>query len=250
MLARCARVAPACIRGMPGSAYLISSFLSAAVTVTPDFSGRVSDPLAPLMVTVSADTVAVTPCGRSTGALATLDMLRLSRSRHDAQDFAALADGARLLVGHHALGRGHDHGAHAAQNLRQLVLAAIDAQPRTADTLQAVDDGPALVILQAHGERRLAAVVLGAEVGDVALILQYLEDGHLHLRGGELHFALAGGLAVADAGQQVCDRISHAHTAALTSSPSPGQESRRGWRPPGSSRATGRTCGTRPASGR
>src|SRR6185437_7054985 len=70
----CARVAPACIRGMPGSEYLISSFLSAVVTVTPDFSGRVRDPLAPLMVTASADTVAVTPCGRSTGAFATLLM--------------------------------------------------------------------------------------------------------------------------------------------------------------------------------
>src|SRR5579871_2598275 len=109
MLARCARVAPAWVRARPGSLYLISSFLSLWTTDTPRPSGTESEPLAPLMVTVSAVTVAVTPCGRLTGALAILDMRTSSGSRHDAQDFAALADGTCLFVGHHALGRGDDH---------------------------------------------------------------------------------------------------------------------------------------------
>src|SRR5512146_1196476 len=62
------------MRARSGSEYLISSFFSTADTVTPGFSGSVSEPLAPLMVTEPGDTVAVTPCGRSTGALATLLM--------------------------------------------------------------------------------------------------------------------------------------------------------------------------------
>src|SRR5882762_5320055 len=116
MFARCARVAPAWVRDRPGSVYLISSFWSAWTTVTPRVSGTLSDPLAPLMVTDSGDTVAVTPFGRSTGAFAILDMIG-ALLRHDAQDFAALSDRPGLLVRHHTLGRGHDHGAHATQDL-------------------------------------------------------------------------------------------------------------------------------------
>src|SRR5713226_1622061 len=116
MFARCARVAPACVRDRPGSVYLISSFWSAWTTDTPRVSGTLSVPFAPLMVTDSGDTVAVTPFGRSTGAFAILDML-VPSSGHDAQDFAALSDRPGLLVRHHTLGRRHDHRAHAAQNL-------------------------------------------------------------------------------------------------------------------------------------
>src|SRR5882757_4429049 len=146
MFARCARVAPACVRDRPGSVYLISSFWSDCTTDTPRVSGTLRVPFAPLMVTDSGDTVAVTPFGRSTGALAILDMLVSLASGHDAQDFAALADRPGLLVRHHTFGRGHDHGAHAAQNLRQLVLAAVDPQAGTADTLDPVDHGTAFVV--------------------------------------------------------------------------------------------------------
>src|ERR1700761_8810096 len=179
MLARCARTDPAWVRDSPGSVYLTSSFLSVWTTDTPRLSGTLNAPLAPLMVTCSGDTVAVTPCGRSTGALAILDMLAVPTSGDDAQDFTALSDRARLLVGHHALGRGDDHGAHATEDLRQLILAAVDPQAGTADTFDPVDDGTSFVILQADGQRRLAAVGLGAEVGDVALILQHFDNGGL-----------------------------------------------------------------------
>src|SRR6516162_7960063 len=138
MLARCARVEPALVRASPGSAKAISSFFSLCVTDTPALKGSDSEPLAPLMVTAWAAMVAVTPWGNSTGAFAILDILALP-SGHDAQDFAALPDRARLLVGHHALGRGDDHRPHAAQDLRQLVLATVDTQAGAADALQAVD---------------------------------------------------------------------------------------------------------------
>src|ERR1700744_4747894 len=158
MLARCARVAPAWVRPIPGSANFTSRCLSACTTVTPRVNGMLSVPFAPLMVTDSVAMVAVTPCGRSTGALAILDMKRFSRLGHDAQDFAALSDRTRLLVRHHALGRGDDHRTHSAQHLGQLVLAAVDPQARPADTLDAVDDGTSLEILQADSQRRFRAV--------------------------------------------------------------------------------------------
>src|SRR5579864_5923683 len=219
MLARCARVAPALVRASPGSENLISSFFSVCTTDTPALSGRLSEPLAPLMVTAAPATVAVTPAGNSTGDLAILDMMLCSISGDDAQDFPALPRGARLAVGHHALGGRDDHRAHAAEDLRQLVLAAVNAQARTADTLEAVDDRAAFEILQPNRESRLAAIGIEAEVADVALLLQHLDDGGLQARGGELHFVLARGLAVANARQQVGNGIGHAHAASLTSWP-------------------------------
>src|SRR5580700_11330319 len=99
------------VRAVPGSSNLISSFFSFSVTDTPWPSGRLNEPLAPLMVIWLPAMVAVTPEGRSTGALAILDMMLPSlsfASGHDAEHFAALPACARLLVGHDALGRRDD----------------------------------------------------------------------------------------------------------------------------------------------
>src|SRR5580658_377575 len=252
MLARCARVAPALVRDRLGSAKLTCSLFSVCATDTPVTSGRLKEPLAPLMVTASAAMVAVTPEGSSTGALAILDMMASLAliSGDDAQHLAPLSDGARLAVGHDTLRGGDDHRPHPTEDLRQLVLAAIDAQPRAADALQAVDHGPALVILQTDRETRFAALIVEAEVGDIALVLQHLDDRGLQARGAQVHFALARRLAVADTRQQVGNRISHAHAAPLTSSPWQARVFRRGSPPRGSSPATVRTCGTPRASDR
>src|SRR6516165_4685664 len=177
-------------------------------------------------------------------------MRAASLSGDDAQHLTTLAGGARLAVGHHALGRRDDHRAHAAEDLRQLVLATVDAQPRAAHALEAIDDRAALEILQSDGEAWLATIGIETEVADVALLLQHLDDGGLDARRGELHLALARGLAVADACQQVGNGVGHAHAAPLTSSPWRGPGSPRGLRPRGSSRARGRTCGTPRASAR
>src|SRR4029077_21057681 len=71
------------------------------------------------------------------GALAIRDILAslLTRARYaasgdDAQHLTALARGTRLAVGHHALRGRDDHGAHAAEDLRQLILAAVNPQTR------------------------------------------------------------------------------------------------------------------------
>src|SRR5262245_32174470 len=134
MFARCERVEPACMRAS-SSANVMASFFSSCLTVTPLRSGSVSAPLAPLMGMSSGAMVAVTPWGRSTGAFATRDIA--ISSGHDAQDFAALADGARLAIRHHTLGCRDDHRAHATEHPGQLFLATIDAQPRLADALEA-----------------------------------------------------------------------------------------------------------------
>ena len=63
----------------------------------------------------------------------------------------------------------------------QFVLATIDAQAGPGDALEAVDHGPAFVILQADGECGLAALVAEAEVFHVTLVLQHARDGRLDL---------------------------------------------------------------------
>src|SRR5580698_3226122 len=120
MFARCARVEPASMRTPSSAPYLTFSVLSACSTVTPVFRARLSEPFAPFTVTCAPEMVAVTPCGRDTGAFATL--LITCPLGHDAQDFAALSDGTCLFVRHHTARRRHDHGAHASQELRQLIL--------------------------------------------------------------------------------------------------------------------------------
>src|SRR6188508_1483052 len=133
MLARCERAEPARMRAPSAAPNATCRALSFSVTVTS------------------------LPSGRLTGFLATRDMFSTT-SGHDAQDFAALANGPGLAVGHHALRRGNDHRSHATEHLGQLVLAAIDAQPGAADALEAVDYRPALVVLQVDGQTWLAGI--------------------------------------------------------------------------------------------
>src|SRR5262245_18094892 len=143
MLARWAGVAPATAL-MPSASSrstFTTSFFSSCSILMPGLSASVRLPFAPFSATEASATVAVTPCGRSTGFLATRDMTTPA-SGNDAQHFAALAGGARLCIRHHTLRRRHDHRAHAAEDLRQLGATAVNAQPRTADALQAVDHRP------------------------------------------------------------------------------------------------------------
>src|SRR5579863_3002797 len=255
MFARCARVAPAMAFRPSASAAAPASVstcrcLSCCTTLMPLLIASVSVPLAPFTVTASAPIVALTPCGRSTGIFATRDMYLPLRLLNDEQHFAAGAGCARLCVGHDALGRGNDRHSQAAQNLGQFILAAIDAQSRSADALDAVDDGTAVVILELDRQRALRAGGVDAVAADVALVLQNLEDGQLQLRGADTHRGLARGLGIADTRQKIGNGISHAHSARLTSSPSKGRGSRRGWRPRAAWYAPARTCGTRRVNAR
>src|SRR5688572_23291953 len=208
MFARCARVAPAVMRDCAPS-NLTCSFLSCCSTDTPLATTKLSSPLAPFTLTTLAATVAVTPWGSSTGRFAT--RLISKPSRHDAEHFAALPDGPRLFVRHHALGRGNDGGAETTLDLRQLGLAAVDTQAGTRHALEAVDHGAAVEVLQLDAERLLGTFVGDLESGHVAFFLQNLDQRRLQLRRRHGHFRLARQLCVADAGQEVGNGISHAH---------------------------------------
>src|ERR1041384_3909552 len=76
-------------------------------------------------------------------------------------------------------------------------------QARTRHALEAVDHGAAVEILQLDRQRLLRAVRDDVEAGDVAFVLQHLDERGLELRVRDRHFRLARELRVADAGQEV-----------------------------------------------
>src|SRR5688572_5939941 len=156
MFARCARIEPAIMSASrPSFAFsTLSTPPSCTTLACSAFTARLNVPLPPLMVTLSAAIVAVTPCGRVTGCFATRDMATPS-SRNDAQHFAAVTGSARLAIAHHTARRRHDRDAEPTEHGRQLVFALVHAQAGTADALQPVDDRAALVVLQLDGQRRL-----------------------------------------------------------------------------------------------
>ena len=148
------------------------------------------------------------------------------------------------------LRRRDDDGAHAAEHLRQLVLAAIDAQAGPADALEAVDDGPALVVLQADGQRRLAAVVCrrGSRRRSPRPSAPWRWPSSPSKTPGSLRSCRRS----APLRMRVRRSAMGSVMLMLRSSPARlrrGPGSRHDWRLRGSSRATGRTCGTRRASG-
>ena len=80
---------------------------------------------------------------------------------------------AGLLVGHDALGSGHDGDAQAAQNLGQLVRTGVHAQAGLGHAAQTGDDLLlASAVLQGDADNALGAVVDQLEVLDVAFIQQ------------------------------------------------------------------------------
>jgi hypothetical protein len=118
-----------------------------------------------------------------------------------------------------ALGRGDDGDAETVHDARDVVPALVDPQSRARDALDLLDHGLAGVVLEADLDQRLAVDLAQREVLDVALVLQDLGDGLLHLRCRHHHAHLLGGLRVADARQHVGNGITHAHGVSLTSWP-------------------------------
>src|SRR5690606_27822576 len=113
--------------------------------------------------------------------------------------------------GHDATRGGHDRHAQAVLDLGDGVAATVDAQARTAHTLDALDPGTASVVLQGDDQLALAGFVDHLEVVDVTLVLQDLGNRRLHFGRRHRHGGLLDHLGVAHAGQHVGDRITHAH---------------------------------------
>src|SRR5512145_52084 len=108
----CERSDPACISD--------SRSRTAGSTLSPARTGRLMLPFAPLTVTASSVTVAVTPWGSDTGIFATRDIALFLRgcvpSGHDAEHLAAVPPGPRVAVRHHAARGRDDRDTHPAQD--------------------------------------------------------------------------------------------------------------------------------------
>src|SRR5947199_392932 len=145
-------------------------------------------------------------------------------------------------------GREHAH-PEAAEHGRDLLGPHVDAEARPADALEAADHRPPLgVIAQLDAEDRPRARLDDRRAGEVSLGGQHLGEGLLlprprHVDGG---LARAGG--VADAREEVGDRVGQ--HGRVTSSPSPGPESARGAPGPADRAGTCGSGGRTPAGGR
>src|SRR6185312_1255929 len=95
----------------------------------------------------------------------------LAQLRHDAQDFAAHARGARRAVGHHAARRRDDRDAEAVHDARNVVLALVDAKTGLAHALDLLDHRTAGVVAQRDLEHRLLLFAADLVAVDVALVL-------------------------------------------------------------------------------
>src|SRR5712691_10441730 len=181
--------------------------------VTDRLPGTVwlSLPLGPSALTVWPSTATLTPCGTVMGFLPIRDMA-CAPLPHVREDFAAellLAHGA---VRHDTVRGGQDGDTHPAQDARDLVLVHIDAAPGLRHADQAgYDLLVARAVLQVDAQRPLLLVLDEAEVLDEALVLEDLGDPHLELGGRDVHLLVLGAARVADARQEVCDRVAHRH---------------------------------------
>jgi hypothetical protein len=133
-------------------------------------------------------------------------------TRDIADDFAAHALHARLAVRHHAHGGRNDRHTQPVHHLRQGVAAPVDAKSRAGNPLEPLDHRPARVVLQADAQLRVpGAGGVDPEPFDVTLVLQHPRDRDLQLRRRHRDVGLFDALGVANPGQHVGNRITHAH---------------------------------------
>src|SRR4051794_32399804 len=176
-----------------------------------------SSPFGPLTRTRSGSIVSSTPEGTGIGCLPMRDM-----ALPDLRDeLAADAVAARVVTRHEAARSGDDRGAHAAEDARDVLRGDVGAATGLGDAAQARDDRAArLRVLEAHVQLLADAGALDRPALDVALLLQDPGQLRLHLRVRDHDLVMARMQPVADAGQEVGDRVRHRHRARPTSSTS------------------------------
>src|SRR5215213_10847137 len=170
-------------------------------------------PRGPATRTTSGSIVTVTESGTGMGLRPMRDM----GSPDLGDDLAADARLARVVAGHHAVGRGHDRGAHAAEHLGDVLGVDVRALAGARDALDPGDHRDAgLGVLQRHDEALAGGAgraVMGLEGLDVALLAKDAGELLLQVRRGHLDRLVGGHDAVADPGQEVRDGVRHAHAA-------------------------------------
>src|SRR5215510_3369132 len=137
-----------------------------------------------------------------------------------ADDLAADVFAPGGAVGEDALRGGEHVHAETAANRRDVLDADVHAQARTAHALDAGDDGPALAVVPELEPEDVSRLRLDdAHAVEVALLDEDAGELLLLPRPGHVDARLAGVVRVADAGQEVGDRVGH-HGRGATSSPS------------------------------
>src|SRR5215204_5971506 len=241
------RVSPWSARCSPrsvGRSTRISPF--SCLTPMSRFLRSESSPFGPFTLTSSGSMEISTPSGTATGCF---PMRLIAQSPHPRHELAAHAGAAGLVAGHDATRGRHNHGAHSALDLGDRAGLHVLAAARLRHPLYALDHGLAVLgVLQAHAQHAAHAGRLNGVALDVALLAQDARDLRLEVRGGHLDVVAVGVQAVADARQEVCDRVGHRHWATSSTS------SCRGSCPRAESRARrcgrARTCAGTRAGGR
>src|SRR6185369_3085504 len=162
-----------------------TSVPSSRLTVMSGCRARLSEPFGPLTVRLRPSMVTSTPDGTGMGRRPIRDMsVHLPDER---EDFAAQLRLTRLLAGHDPLARADDD--EAAEDSRDVGLARVDAQAGLADPLESGDDRDLPVdVLESDAQVGGRAVLLLADVGDEALVLEDAGDLALGPRRGDDHF--------------------------------------------------------------
>src|SRR5918999_285575 len=202
-----AATSPTACLEMPRTTIWVSSCLTSMSRATRSWSS----PFGPFTLTSSGSMAISTPSGSAIGCFP----IRLIGLPHPRHQLAPDARAARVVAGHHPARGGHDGGAHPAEHLGHLVGVHVAAPPGLGHALDSADHRLAVLgVLQPHSQHLADARGLHREVLDVALLAQDAGDLRLEARGGHLHLVVVRDQAVADADEEVGDRVGLRHLPA------------------------------------
>src|SRR6185437_13923444 len=204
------RVRPWSARCSPRSVgRLTTTVPSSCSTVISRETRCSSSPFGPFTRTTSGSMKTSTPVGTGIGSFP----IRLIVRSPDVRDYlAADALPASVVARHHALRGGHDGSAHSAEDLRNLAGGHVLAAARARYALEARDHRRALLrVLEADAQRLTHPGGLGGVVLDVALLLEDAGDLGLELGVRDVHVLEVGLEPVANAGEEVRERVGHRH---------------------------------------
>src|SRR5439155_18745488 len=119
---------------------------------------------------------------------------------------------ARFGVRQHAARSRHDDRAETVADPRQLLGARIDAAAGFRHARQMLGRRLALEIFELDAQALLAGKLFFRIAADVAFALEHIENVRTQLRRRRQDRILARLLAVADAGEQITQRIGHRHS--------------------------------------
>src|SRR4051794_11301702 len=221
-LASRARSRPWRERSVPPSPGRWTSIVPSSLTSTGYPSKRACStrPLGPSATKRPSAICTLVPLGTGIGILPTRDIASLLPDL--AQQLAADPPLARLSVGEQPLRRRDDPDAEAVAHGLDLFRLAVDPAARLADPLEMGDGRDAVLgIAEEDAQRPHRHPFELPEILDEAFLAKQLHDFQLQLGGRHVQAVVLGDLRVADPGQQVRDRVGHAHcpVSSPTSSP-------------------------------